>query len=134
MIKYLFIVVTLAVILSCQQGKKQEQISEPVQSVTIDSVKLAMILNELSGKYNELLEFKEKKDFLESGFGIGGPYNSWLKDVQEMRDKYDTELLNSKKGFLFGDLELLGYEYVSSKGTETDYTKFCHKSFTDAIQ
>lgn len=105
----------------------------PIQPVAADSVNIAIVLDQFSAKYNELLEFKDKQDFINLGFGVGGPYNKWLRDVQSMSDKHDSDLLTAGKRILFGDLVMLGTEYVSSKGKETEYTKWCHKSIADAI-
>jgi hypothetical protein len=133
MVKYLLLSLTLIVLISCQ-GNKQKQVVKSDQPVAIDSAKISLILNQLLAKYTDLMNFKDEAKFIEVGFGIGGPYNEWLKDIQKMSDKYDSDLLSAGKGVLFGDLEMLGYEYIQTKGKENDYTKFCHEAYANATK
>lgn len=82
--------------------------------------------------YDELKSFQRKADFIKLGFGVGGPYNSWLQKVQNLIDDKDSRLLASK-GVVAGDLQMLGLTYVSTRGKENDVTKFFHETFEKAI-
>lgn len=91
-------------------------------AVDADYEKLKIILKEFQALYTELLGFKDESDFEKYGFGIGGPYNDWLKRVEKFDKDPDSKLL-LKRGIFVGDLEQLGFEYISSNGAETTYTK-----------
>ena len=82
---------------------------------------------------NELLSFKDKSDFHKYGFGEGYKYNRWLKDVQNLKNTQAEELL-LKKGFVPGDLEMLGLEYVTSNGRETEYSAWAKKTIRDGVK
>lgn len=90
------------------------------------------IFAEFKSLYGELLEFKGNNKFKQYGFAIGGPYNHWLKKVQNLKNNPNSKLL-IKRGFVVGELETLGLAYVSSKGRETDITIFFNKIFSEAI-
>ncbi len=82
---------------------------------------------------NELLAFKDKSDFHKYGFGEGYEYNRWLKDVQNLKNTHEEEIL-LKKGFVPCDLEMLGMEYVKSKGRETEYSTWAKKTIRDGLK
>lgn len=130
--KLLLIPLCLGLLLSCQESKKdfKEPISETVNEPN-DSLKLESIFNEFKVLHSELLTFKNEPDFIKYGFGSGGPYNTWLKSVQALKKNPDSKLL-VKKGVLVGELEQLGYAYMTSKGKETDATQSLNKFFEDA--
>lgn len=65
--------------------------------------------------YNELMKFKDTATFIKYGFAIAGPHNVWLKKVEKL-----SEETNKSK---YGDLLILGFHYVASKGKETNITK-----------
>jgi hypothetical protein len=98
-----------------------------------ENKKIENFFSEFKSMYNELLEIKNHPDFKKYGFAIGGPYNGWLIRVQEFKKNSPEPDLLSKKGTCFGELEALGYEYVSSKGKETDVTKWFNDTFKKAI-
>jgi len=81
--------------------------------------------------YDELMSFKDKDDFHYFGFGIGGPYNVWHESVQTLRNKksYSSEV---KVGF--GELWILGSEYMHRKGRETESTRLLTEFVNEAIQ
>lgn len=62
--------------------------------------------------YQELLDFKDEKDFHDIGFTIGGPYNSWLVRVNAAN---------------LGDLRQMGMDYMRNKGQETEFTQYIKK-------
>lgn len=134
--KILFLALLVLSIVSCQNNKKEKKETiavKPSKTIKIDDTeKIEKLTKEFESLYNELLSFKNKADFREFGFGTGGPYNKWLKNVENLKNNPDSKLL-LKKGLLFGDLEQLGIAYVNSKGKETDFTKEFNKIFTEVI-
>ena len=131
--KILLLTLIATSILSCQNNKKQVSESETIKTVEIDDAEKAeKIFGEFKALYTELLNFKDKNDFQIFGFGEGGPYNSWLKSVEELKNNTDSKIL-LKKGVLIEELEQLGLAYVVSKGKETEVTKNFNRIFTDAI-
>jgi hypothetical protein len=124
---------------SCQNNRKEVKETKTVQKTKIvqktkvdDTERIEIIFQEFKALYSELLVFKSKTDFKKFGFGAGGPYNKWLKNVENLKANPDSKLL-LKKGVVAGELEQLGFEYVSSKGKETETTIFFNKAFSDAI-
>lgn len=72
--------------------------------------------------FNELLLFKDKNDFHHYGFGGAYRYNDWLHRVDELKNSPYAKTILMEYGFALGDLEMLGLEYVESKGKETEYS------------
>lgn len=72
----------------------------------------------------KLLEFKDRQDFKEFGFGAGGRYNKWLTDVQALQRSQKDPNNPIPLGFRIrgapAGLMGLGMEYVRG---ETDYTR-----------
>lgn len=91
------------------------------------------ILEEFGVLYKELLQFKSNADFKKYGFSSGGPYYSWLKRVEKLKNHSDSKKL-LKKGFVAGELETLGLEYVISKGKETELSKFFNEIFSAGLK
>ncbi|GCC53494.1 hypothetical protein SanaruYs_37390 [Chryseotalea sanaruensis] len=142
----LFVVFTVILILfACSREKtkvndlnKIEQLSstdkileksEPVREsileteLTEEQRKLVILYSTL---YNELIEFKDSDKFKQFGFSKQG-YSIWLEKVSEQMDKQRTsESLRDfsiEKEIFFGDLHMLGLDYVFSEGKETKQTK-----------
>ncbi len=90
------------------------------------------VFEEFKSLYSELLEFKGTNRFQQYGFATGGPYNHWLKKVQNLKNDPNSKSL-IKRGFVAGELETLGLSYVASKGRETEVTIFFNKIFSEAI-
>jgi len=114
---------------SCTTSEPKEDEPKSENSLPkkeFDSEKLEQGKKLLNDLYFELIEFKNKKDFHEFGFGIGGKYNTWQKSVQNGRN---NENYNNLLKVSFGDLETLGIEYLQNKGKENDYTKFVSEEF-----
>jgi hypothetical protein len=97
-----------------------------------DSLITAEYLAKFKSLYSKLIKIKEEEDFKKYGFAIGGPYNEWLKKVEKLKKDPKSDLL-LKKGILFGELEQLGLEYVSSNGNETELTKYFKGEFEKAF-
>ena len=81
------------------------------------------IIQKTKALYLELIDFKTKSDFHAYGFGAGGPYHDWLKEVEKLEKDPKADLL-MEEGIVVGDLKMLGFEYMKSKGKETEYTRF----------
>ena len=90
------------------------------------------IVYETSKLYQELMGFKGKYDFHSYGFSPGYKYHNWLKRVENLKNQPEAKSL-LKKGIVVGDLEMLGLEYVNTKGRENDYTRFTNKNFKKAL-
>ena len=88
---------------------------------------------EIQELFNDLLAFKNNSDFHTNGFRDGYKYNSWLKQVQKMKNQENDKLLIGL-GFVPGDLEMLGFEYIKSKGEETDYSSWIKKTIEDGLK
>ena len=89
--------------------------------------------NVVTKLFHELLAFKDKSDFHQNGFGMGSKYSRWLHDVQKLKNTR-TEKVLLRLGFVPGDLEMLGFEYLSSKGNETEYSLFTKQSINDGLK
>ena len=129
-------ILTLAItvgLMSCQNDKKESKETKTVKvEQTDDTEKVEKVFRQFKSLYEELKGFKDKQDFKKYGFGKGGPYNKWLKAVEELENSPDSKLL-LKKGIVAGELKALGLEYVNSKGQETEVTKYFNKIFSKAI-
>lgn len=77
--------------------------------------------------YDELIEFKSAPTFHQVGFGSGGPYNQWLESQQALSKRIPkgtpigSEISNL--GIAVGYLQTCAFEYMKSRGQETDFTK-----------
>jgi len=77
------------------------------------------IIQEARDLYFQLVVFKDKSDFHAFGFGAGGPYNNWMKEIEKLESNPNANLL-LEEGLVVGDLKMLGLEYMNSKGKETE--------------
>lgn len=98
-----------------------------------DEKNLKIVKQKVRTLFNELLAFKDKSDFKYYGFGVGYKYNKWLTDVQALKNTPEAKLLLGH-GFVVGDLEMLGLEYVSSKGAETEYSRWAKKTISNGLK
>lgn len=76
----------------------------------------AMYGLQLCDYLDELLEFKEHIKFAEYGFGVGGPYNKWIKGVESMQNGEGSIPIRLRVAA--GDLLILGVEYLRNGNTE----------------
>ena len=91
--------------------------------------------NKIKSLYYDLLSFKNNLDFIEHGFDTNYSYNPWLLEVQNLQNqKLENNELLENFGFMSGDLEILGMEYVVNKGNESDYTLQMKSIITGAIK
>ncbi len=109
----------------------QEQ-SQPANSVDDQIAKLKF---DVCVQLERLLEFKDATNFKTVGFGLGGPYNQWLKDIERLWDAQPTGANHPIPLLLRaapGDLLTLGLAYMNTN-TETDYTRFIVPELKDTI-
>ncbi len=85
----------------------------------------------------QLLEFKDEPQFKKYGFGRGGPYNKWLKDVEALfhaqpRGFHPIPLLLRAAP---GNLMMLGMDYKDSRlrTSESDYSRQILPEIKDTI-
>ncbi len=98
-----------------------------------DAEALARIKKEVKMLFEELLVFKDKADFRTYGFGVGYKYHRWLEEVDSLKDVPEAKLLLGK-GFVVGDLMMLGHEYVGSEGKETEYSRWAKKAIGNGLK
>lgn len=84
--------------------------------------------------FNSLMSFKNTREFKEYGFDVGSKYDYWLVEVGRLKSSEAANLFLSNCGFVVGDLEMLGLEYVSSKGRETEYSRYTSKMIRDGLK
>ena len=77
---------------------------------------------ELQEMHEELQSFRKTDDFNLYGFGRGGKYYPWLKKIGEMKDDPRNKCCLIFKNCVAGELEMLGMEYVTSDGKDTEYS------------
>ena len=86
---------------------------------------------ELQGMHAELQSFRKTKDFKVYGFGRGGDYYPWLERIGKMKDDPRNRCCLIHKNCVAGELEMLGMEYASEEGRDTDYTIQTSMLFSD---
>lgn len=89
----------------------------------VNSNNKEQIIQEAKALYLQLVSFKDKSDFHAFGFGAGGPYSYWMKEIEKLEANPNANLL-LEEGLVVGDLKMLGLEYMNSKGKKTEYTRF----------
>lgn len=114
-------------------NKKSNRISFIKEGMHPNLRKPIDVIKETRILYNELMSFKNSNSFKQYGFMQGYKYYDWMQRVDRF-DKYSEskELLN--KGVVLGDLRMLGMEYVSSKGKETEYSRITRANFIKALK
>lgn len=83
--------------------------------------------------YLELLNFKDDPRFHKMGFSVGSPYRTWFEEIRALAVKQISSESMPGSGIVPGDLEILGREYMSSKGAETRYTEIMRPEFDRAL-
>lgn len=120
-------------IFSCKNEDTEKQEKEIVNSQEpVKTEKIEKMFSKFKSLYNELLEFKDNEDFRKFGFGEGGPYRSWLDQVEQLERDPDSKLL-ARKGVLATELKSLGKEYVTTKGEESEIAEHFNEAFSKAI-
>lgn len=85
----------------------------------------------LRSKLAELDSFKYDSRFRSFGFGTAGPFNSWMKSLEAKRKAPGFSYLERVAA---GDLQMLGLEYLKTKGRDNEYTRFARQQITQAMQ
>lgn len=91
-------------------------------------------LYETKNLLDELLLFKDKEDFHIYGFGGAYKYNDWLKKAGNLKKSPYGRKIIVDYGFALGDLEMLGLEYVKTKGKETEYSNWAKKRIIEGTK
>ena len=79
--------------------------------------------------HEELQSFRKTEDFNLDGFGRGGKFYPWLEKVGKMKDDPRNKCCLMYKNCVAGELEMLGLEYVTSDGVDTEYSIATSKLF-----
>jgi len=154
--KGLLVILTIgAITLACSREKQKEdelsnteQLSDTKKIFeTYEPVRESILETELTQEqrnlvtlykslYDELIEFKDTDNFKQLGFSQPG-YSVWLKKILDQMDKQkDIETLrifSLEKEIFFGDLHMLGLDYVGSDGKETNQTNEGRKKIFRAL-
>lgn len=112
-------------IIHLSEPDKEQQASPAIENVPpVKTIKTAddAVLVRCKNLYNKLMSFKDSPDFHFYGFGKGGDYHGWYMAAHNFTKEDDLHLMRTY-GFVSGDILMLGREYVSSKGQETDYSR-----------
>ena len=124
-----------------EEVKVTEPISEnnnsEIQSTTAEKAiteEIKKALNETNILYNELIAFKDNPNFHKYGFSGAYIYNAWLKQVGELKNSPVAKDILFDYGFSLGDLEMLGLEYVKTKGQETKYSNWAKDRIEKGIK
>lgn len=80
------------------------------------------LYSELQEMHEELQSFRKTEDFNFYGFGRGGQYYPWLEKIGKMKDDPRNKCCLIFKNCVAGELEMLGMEYVTSQGEDTEYS------------
>lgn len=87
------------------------------------------LYGELQEMHEELQSFRKTEDFNLYGFGRGGKFYPWLEKVGKMKDDPRNKCCLMYKNCVAGELEMLGLEYVTSDGVDTEYSIATSKLF-----
>lgn len=91
------------------------------------------VLEETNQLLNDLLSFKDNEDFHYYGFAAQGKYGWWMNRADELKNSPYAKQILLERGFSLGDLQMLGLEYVKSKGQETEYSNWAKNRILDGI-
>jgi hypothetical protein len=86
---------------------------------------------EISTLTNELMKFKDEAKFHQVGFGQCCKYYKWLKKVELLKN---NDSLGAMGKAAVGYLEMMGIEYMKTKGKENDFTKFCKQTIKETLE
>ena len=107
-------------------NKKTAPKTEESKKPEISKEQIAKFKKEVKKSYDELLSFKDKKEFHKIGFGKGGNYYGWLDNIEKQIDDPISKLV-LRDGLVVGEIQSMGMEYIKSKGKETETTKLFKK-------
>lgn len=107
------------------------------ESINIDKKdvdEIKNVLEETNVLYDELMSFKDNPNFHKYGFSGAYKYNEWLKKVGELKNSPKAKEILFDYGFSLGDLEMLGLEYVKTKGRETKYSNWAKDRIENGLK
>lgn len=107
---------------------------EPDDETQSKSGDIKSVLLEITSLFDDLQNFKDEKTFHEYGFGSAGPYSWWFERVDELNNSPHAKEILLNYGFAIGDLQMLGLEYVKSRGAETEYSMWAKNRILDGIR
>lgn len=115
-------------------SETSEDVNSSLENIGQKNDDIAAVLNNANSLYNELLAFKGSDDFHYYGFSGAGKYNSWLKRAAELKNSPHAKTILLDYGFALGDIEMLGLEYVKSKGRETEYSNWAKSRIENGLK
>jgi len=94
------------------------------------------VLSEIRHLYLELQNFKNDPQFHRFGFAPGHKYRNWQSEAKRLVDSTprDVGIEVMREGVVPGDLLVLGQEYLTSKGKETEYSRYINAQFQKALK
>lgn len=94
----------------------------------------ALVCSLLCRSLKELYSFRYDDEFHKVGFGVGGKYNAWLKNIEKIRDR-SSSLPNRFFAVktAAGEIMQAGFEFMKSGGFDTEYTKTILPNVEQAI-
>ena len=125
------------VLLKVDSVKKLENLNaekEKADQEKADKLAVKILKSKVSKLFNSLISFKNTSDFRKYGFGVGGKYNYWLREVQSLKSAEGADSFLSECGFVIGELESLGLEYATSGGKETEYCRYTSKMISNGLK
>ena len=85
--------------------------------------------------YDELLAFKDTKEFREKGFAATHKRgHAWLKKTEALRDEFHKSDYPITLQIAPGDLLQLGLEYVTTKGRENNETAYFREQLDEELK
>lgn len=99
-----------------------------------DKLALKLLKQKTLLLFNELLAFKDDRDFHIYGFMVDHKYYKWLNKVNILKEDPVNKLLVLNDGFVVGELSTLGMDYMRSKGQETEYSKYTKEKIKVGLQ
>lgn len=89
---------------------------------------LSPLALDLLAHYHQLLSFKDDPNFHVRCYAVGGPYNDWVKQNEELRDRVNNEnpadpaFVPYQIGIYPSHLWQMGLDYCQNEGRETEWT------------
>ena len=110
---------TLAEAISAGQQAERDRRRVP-QAAPCIPMELSPAAVELVRLYEELHTFKDDIEFIDMGFGQGGPYHAWMQAVERHEDENPGFELVNELGVLPGEVLMLGMSYLGEDFSESD--------------
>lgn len=130
--KFLLLLSFLTIIIIACNSKEQSYKTDSTLVTQRDTIQeyskedIEKYKREVKQSYENLLSFKDDKEFHEKGFGKGGKYHEWFEKIQE-QVKSPMSKIVIREGLVVGEIQSMGMEYMQSKGKETTAVKLFKK-------